>query len=188
MTAGTVVSKPTTSSMPRSFGSARVKPLEVMPTTTAFASPTNSLAILTQGLGRMDVARPRFAVRVGDKRRHVQLVAGGPHHRQGAVRATHRDGFDALDDVGQPHARREVHAGDARFAAAVHAAVTTAAGAENAMISHSGSVAAVISAIAALASRAEMHEPAIIEPPIEPLTSSASSTGLPHGSTFWNVA
>ncbi len=35
MTAGTLVSKPTTSSMPRSFGSARVKPLEVMPTTTA---------------------------------------------------------------------------------------------------------------------------------------------------------
>ena len=56
------------------------------------------------------------------------------------------------------------------------------------MISYSGSVAAVISAIAALASRAEMHEPAIIEPAIEPLTSSASSTGLPHGSTFWNVA
>src|SRR5581483_6543365 len=42
MTAGADVSKPTTSSMPRSFGSARVKPLEVMPTTTAFASPTNS--------------------------------------------------------------------------------------------------------------------------------------------------
>jgi hypothetical protein len=38
----TVVSKPTTSSMPRSFGSARVKPLEVMPATTAFASATNS--------------------------------------------------------------------------------------------------------------------------------------------------
>ena len=43
MTAGAVASKPTTSNMPRSFGSARVKPLEVMPTTTAFASPTNSL-------------------------------------------------------------------------------------------------------------------------------------------------
>jgi len=43
ITAGADVSKPTTSSMPRSFGSARVKPLEVMPTTTAFASPTNSL-------------------------------------------------------------------------------------------------------------------------------------------------
>ena len=36
------VSKPTTSNMPRSFGSARVKPLEVMPTMTAFASDTNS--------------------------------------------------------------------------------------------------------------------------------------------------
>ena len=42
ITAGTVVSKPTTSSIPRSFGSARVKPLEVIPTTTAFASDTNS--------------------------------------------------------------------------------------------------------------------------------------------------
>ena len=31
-----------------------------------------------------------------------------------------------LDDVGQTHARREVHAGDARFATAMHAAVTTA--------------------------------------------------------------
>src|SRR5437867_10476094 len=39
----TDMSKPTTPSMPRWFGSARVKPLEVMPTTTAFASPTNSL-------------------------------------------------------------------------------------------------------------------------------------------------
>jgi len=35
MTAGTVVSNPTTSSMPRSFGSARVKPLEVIHTTRA---------------------------------------------------------------------------------------------------------------------------------------------------------
>ena len=43
-------------------------------------------------------------------------------------------------------------------------------------------------AIAALASRAEVQEPAIIEAAIEPLTSSASSTGLLHGSTFWNVA
>ena len=39
-----------------------------------------------------------------------------------------------------------------------------------------------------LAARAEMHDPSIIEPSIEPLTSSASNTGLPHGSTFWNVA
>ncbi len=54
------------------------------------------VAILAQGLVRMNVARP--------------------DHRQGAIRATHRDGFDALDDVGQSHARREVHAGDARFA------------------------------------------------------------------------
>jgi hypothetical protein len=36
-------------------------------------------------------------------------------------------------------------------------------GAENAMISHSGSVAVVMSAIAALASRAKMHELAIME-------------------------
>ena len=35
MTAGAVTSKPTTSNMPQSFGAARVKPLEVMPTTTA---------------------------------------------------------------------------------------------------------------------------------------------------------
>jgi len=42
ITAGTVASKPTTSNMPRSFGSASVKPLEVMPTTTAFASDTYS--------------------------------------------------------------------------------------------------------------------------------------------------
>jgi len=57
-------------------------------------------AILAQRLGRVDVARPRFAVRVGDETRHVQLVAGSPQHRQGAVRATHRDGCDNLDDVG----------------------------------------------------------------------------------------
>jgi len=56
------------------------------------------------------------------------------------------------------------------------------------MISCSGSVAAVMSAIAALASRALMQEPATIEPAIEPLTSSASSTGLLHGSTLLNVA
>ena len=41
---------------------------------------------------------------------------------------------------------------------------------------------------AALASRADRHEPAIFEPSIEPLTSSASSTGFPHGSTLLNVA
>jgi hypothetical protein len=62
------------------------------------------------------------------------------------------------------------------------------AGAENAMISHSGSVAAVTSALAALASRAVRHEPAIFDPSIEPLTSRARSTGLPHGSTFLNVS
>ena len=56
------------------------------------------------------------------------------------------------------------------------------------MISHSGSVAAVTSAMAALASRAVRHEPAILEPSIEPLTSSARSTGFPHGSTLLNVA
>jgi hypothetical protein len=32
-----------------------------------------------------------------------------------------------------------------------------------------------------------MHEPAMFDAAIEPLTSSASSTGLLHGSTFWNV-
>src|SRR5204863_1822069 len=31
-------------------------------------------AILTQCLPRVDVARPRFAVRVGDKSRHIELV------------------------------------------------------------------------------------------------------------------
>jgi len=62
------------------------------------------------------------------------------------------------------------------------------AAALKAMISQSDSVAAVTSAIAALASRAERHEPAIIEPSMEPLTSRARSTGLPHGSTFWKVA
>ena len=56
------------------------------------------------------------------------------------------------------------------------------------MISHSDSVAAVINAIAALPSRAEMHEPAMKLCAIEPLTSSASSTGLLHGSTLLNVA
>jgi hypothetical protein len=56
------------------------------------------VAILTQRLRRMNVARPRFAIRVGNEARHVQLVAGSPHHRQGAVGAAHRDAFDALDD------------------------------------------------------------------------------------------
>ena len=58
----------------------------------------------------------------------------------------------------------------------------------NAMMWHSRSVAAVTRAIAALASRAVRQEPAMFEQPIEPLTSRARSTGLPHGSTFWNVA
>ena len=35
---GVAVSKPTTSSMPASFGSAIVKPFEIMPTTTSWAS------------------------------------------------------------------------------------------------------------------------------------------------------
>src|SRR5688500_1696580 len=52
---------------------------------------------------------------------------------------------------------------------------------EKPMMWYSDSVAAVTSAIAALASRADRHEPAIGEL-IEPLTSSASSIGLPTGS------
>src|SRR5205814_8253019 len=82
-------------------------------------------AILTQRLRRMNVARPRFAVRVGHEARHVQLVASGPQHRQGAVRAAHRDLFDHLDDFGQSHPWRDGHAGDTRFTTAMHAAVTT---------------------------------------------------------------
>src|SRR4029077_14849399 len=62
-------------------------------------------AILAQRLGGMDVARPRFTVRVGHEARHVQLVASGPQHRQGAVRAAHRDLFDHLDDFRESHAR-----------------------------------------------------------------------------------
>jgi hypothetical protein len=38
ISAGVAVSKPTTSSMPGSSGSAMVKPLLTMPTTTSFAS------------------------------------------------------------------------------------------------------------------------------------------------------
>lgn len=38
MTAGVAVSKPTTSSMPASFGSAMLNPFEVIPTTTTFAA------------------------------------------------------------------------------------------------------------------------------------------------------
>src|SRR3954463_13466028 len=59
---------------------------------------------------------------------------------------------------------------------------------ENPMMWYSDSVTAVTSAIAALASRADRHAPAIMLQPIEPLTSSASSTGLLHGSTLLNVA
>ena len=81
--------------------------------------------ILAQRLRRMDVACPRLAVRVGDEAGHIQLVAGSPQHRQRAVRAPHRDGFDSLDDFGQTHARREVHSRDTRFPTAPLAAVTT---------------------------------------------------------------
>jgi len=59
---------------------------------------------------------------------------------------------------------------------------------EKPMMWYSRSVAAVTNAIAALASRGVRHEPATEPPPIEPLTSNASSIGLPHSSTFWNVA
>src|SRR6266571_5341865 len=83
-------------------------------------------AILTQRLRRMNVASPSFAVRVGHETRHVQLVASSPQHRQGAVRAAHRDLFDHLDDFGQSHTWRDGHAGDARLTTAMHAAVTTA--------------------------------------------------------------
>jgi len=58
-------------------------------------------AILTQRLRRMDVARPRFVVRLSHEARHVQLVASRPQHRQGAIRAAHRNGFDELDNFGQ---------------------------------------------------------------------------------------
>ena len=59
---------------------------------------------------------------------------------------------------------------------------------EKPMMWYSRSVAAVTNAIAALASRGVRHEPATEPPPIEPLTSRASSIGLPQGSTFWKVA
>ena len=48
MTAGTVVSRPTTSSMPQSFGSASVKPLEVMPTTNAFGTGRSTTQLRLQ--------------------------------------------------------------------------------------------------------------------------------------------
>jgi len=54
--------------------------------------------------------------------------------------------------------------------------------------SYSGSVAAVIKAMAALASRAEMHEPASIEQAIEPLTSNASGRSISRWRKSWRAA
>ena len=56
------------------------------------------------------------------------------------------------------------------------------------MISCSGSVAAVMSAMAALRFTGRDARTGDHRAAIEPLTSSASSTGLPHGSTLLNVA
>src|SRR2546422_80838 len=52
--------------------------------------PDELAAVLAQRLSRVDIAGPRFAVRIGNETRHVQLVARGPQHRQGAVRAVKR--------------------------------------------------------------------------------------------------
>ncbi len=65
-------------------------------------------AILTQRLRGMNLARPRFAVRVGDERRHVQFVFVSEDYRQGAVRRLERQVADALHHVVQAHARRDV--------------------------------------------------------------------------------
>ena len=46
ITAGAVVSKPTLSIMPRTFDSARVKPLEALPRTTAFEFSTSPFGLL----------------------------------------------------------------------------------------------------------------------------------------------
>ena len=64
--------------------------------------------ILTQCLRRMDVASPRFAVRIGDERRNVQLVLTGPDHRQRTVRTLEGQAADALDRIVQAHARGDV--------------------------------------------------------------------------------
>src|SRR5207248_1041213 len=68
ITAGTVVSKPTTSSMPRSFGSARVKPLEVMPTTAHCVHVFGEVEQVRANAA--DLAQVRERVRL---RRHVTV-------------------------------------------------------------------------------------------------------------------
>src|SRR5438445_11487207 len=109
--------------MPRSFGSASVKPLEVMPTTFKWrmkneewrtqdteAGGRRSILILHSAflILHLIVARPRLAVRVGDERRHVQLVFASIDHRQGAVRGLERKVADALHHIVQAHTRRDV--------------------------------------------------------------------------------
>ena len=55
MTAGAEASKPTTSSMPASEGSAIVNPVAVMPTTISLAGMPGLLAVLAERLDGVDV-------------------------------------------------------------------------------------------------------------------------------------
>ena len=85
ISAGAAESKPTTSIMPASSGSAMVNPLETIATTTSLAGMVHLLAVLPQGLGRVDRAGPRFRVRENNENIHGDLLFEGVQHREGAV-------------------------------------------------------------------------------------------------------
>ena len=88
---GVAVSKPTTSSMPASSGSAMEKPLDTMPTTISRAGCPSS-----RGSGAAPApggsCPPTSPVRVDHEDVHRDLVLQRPEHRQRAVRAAERAG------------------------------------------------------------------------------------------------
>jgi len=87
MTAGTLVSKPTTSSMPRG---GRAQALRVGQSEADGGHACNDclgvadepIPIMPQGLSLVDLARPGLAVGVGDEGRDPQPIAASPNHRQ----------------------------------------------------------------------------------------------------------
>ena len=166
--------------------SARVKPLEVMPTTTALASRTNS-SRTAAAPAPGGCYPPSSRYRCRSRRPRPAACCDGP--RPSAVRSRcHPWGWhEPSQPPNQPHARRQRDPGNTRFATAPLTTVTICCCAEcddlavrfSCRRDQRHGCAGLTCREARTGDHRAVHRTADIQP---------RSTGLPHGSTFWNVA
>jgi hypothetical protein len=102
MSVGAAVSKPTTSSMPASSGSAMVKPLETMPHDDQLRVDARPLAVAAQRLRRVDLPGPRLRVGVDDEHVDLAAVVLGVQHRQRTVGPAEREAGGHVAHVVEP--------------------------------------------------------------------------------------